>query len=156
MNAALDHAYRVLGVQPGVSPLAARRRYRELVMEWHPDRHPRGSQSQAEATRRTQEINAAYRTIRHAARHREVPLRPPRPSAPTSSLPMPDPWQDTVADRVIAGAAGVLLGLRVDLWLMWGSAVVWVAVPGVLGIACTALGWRAFGPVMRLIVWWLV
>jgi hypothetical protein len=105
--------------------------------------------------RRTQEINAAYRTIKDAAVHREVPLRRSRPSAPTSSPPMPDLSKDTVADRVVGGAAGVLVGFLLDLVLDPGSAGVWVAIPVVLGIAGAALKWRPLEAVIRLL-WWLV
>jgi len=126
------------------------------MKEWHPDRHPDGSLSHVEATRKSQEINDAYRTIRLAGRHGKVPLRPSRPSAPTASPPMPDLWKDTVGDRVIAGVVGILLGILIDVSLMGGSVVMWVAVPTVLGIACAALGWRSFGAVIRLIMWWFV
>jgi preprotein translocase subunit Sec63 len=155
MNATLEHAFRVLGVEPGVGPLAARRRYRELIKEWHPDRHPAGSAAQAEATRRTQEINVAYRTIRDAARHREVPLRRARPSPTASSTPVPDLSKDTVAERVIAGAAWALLGLLIARALTPDSEVVRVALPAVLGLAGAALGWRSLDAVIRYVGWWL-
>jgi hypothetical protein len=99
-------------------------------------------------------MNAALdRTIKDAAVHREVPLRRPRPSAPTSSPPMPDLSKDTVAG-VVGGAAGVLVGFLLDLLLDPGSARVWVAIPLVLGIA-GALKWLPLGAVLRLL-WWLV
>jgi hypothetical protein len=68
---------------------------------------------------------------------------------------MPNPWKDTVADRVIAGIAGGLLGFLVNIWLMSDSVVVWVALPIVFGTASAAFGWRGFEGVMRL-MWWLV
>jgi len=68
---------------------------------------------------------------------------------------MPDPWEYTVADRVFAGAAGVLLGFLADILLVSDSAVVWVAVPMAVGIAGAAFGWRALEAVIRL-MWWLV
>ena len=153
--ATITRAYRVLGLEPGVSPLAARRRYRELIKEWHPDRHPHGSPAQAEASRRTQEINDSYRAIKDAALHREVPLRRPAAAAQASS-PTVVPFEvDTVADRVVAAVVGILLGAFIDLALMSESAIVWVAVPVVLGAAGAALGWRAIEAVVR-VLWWLV
>jgi preprotein translocase subunit Sec63 len=152
MNAALDQASRVLGIEPGISPFAVRRRYRELVKEWHPDRYPHGSPAQAEATRRTQEINAAYRTITDAARRGEIPLRRPRPSAPTETLPILDLSKDTVLERVVAGAAWAFLGLLLDRFIPLDWGVVQVAVPVVLGIAGAAFGWRS----LERLLWWVL
>jgi preprotein translocase subunit Sec63 len=152
---AIAKAYLVLGLQPGVSPLAARRRYRELVKQWHPDRHPAGSTSHAEATRRTQEINESYRLIKDAAIHREVPLRRSTASAQASSPTVVNLEVDTVADRMVAAVAGILLGAFIDLALMSESAIVWVGVPMALGAAGAALGWRAIEAVIRAL-WWFV
>lgn len=46
----------------GMTPAEIKARYRELAMEWHPDR-PQNRERQAEATAKMQAINAAY----HAA-----------------------------------------------------------------------------------------
>jgi hypothetical protein len=54
-----------------------------------------------------------------------------------------------------AGAAWVSLGLLIDGFLP-DSAVVRVAVPTVLGITGTALGWRSLDTLIRLLGWWLV
>jgi preprotein translocase subunit Sec63 len=152
---AIARAYHVLGLEPGVSPLAARRRYRELVKKWHPDRHPAGSPSHDEATRRTQDINDSYRTIKDAAVHREVPLRR-SPSSPQESPPTVVHLEaDTVADRVVAAVVGILLGAFIDLALMSESAIVWVGIPIALGAVGAALGWRAIEAVIRAL-WWLV
>jgi DnaJ domain len=51
--------YAVLGVQPGSSPEAIARAYRQKAKEWHPD--VRGSE---DALRRMALINAAYEQIR--------------------------------------------------------------------------------------------
>jgi preprotein translocase subunit Sec63 len=153
--AELGHAYRVLGLKPGVLPLAARRRYRDLIKQWHPDRCPHGSPSQLEATRRTQEINAAYRTLKGAARHRQVPLRAPRPSGTPPTPGVVSLSETTVADRVVSAIAGVFVGFFVGMSLMPQSAVVWIGVPLVLGVAGALLGWRPLEVVVRL-MWWLV
>jgi hypothetical protein len=154
-SAAVGRAYRLLGLQPGVSPLAARRRYRELVGQWHPDRHPRDAAAQAEATRRTQEINEAYRTIRDAARHHEVPLRRARPVESTPAAPSFDLYRETMADRAVAAIVGVGLGLFIDFALLADSAIVWVIVPAACGLFGAAVGWKAIEAIIRLI-WWLV
>jgi DnaJ-class molecular chaperone len=95
----IARAYRILGLEPGVSPLAARRRYRALVKESHPDRYPPDSPSQAEATRRTQEINNAYRMIKDAAVHHEVPLRQSTAASQTVSPNIASLEFDTITDR---------------------------------------------------------
>jgi hypothetical protein len=148
-SADLANAYRVLGLGPGVSPLAARRRYRQLIKQWHPDRHPYGSQAQGEATDRTQEINAAYQTLKHAAMRREVPLRRPRPGAtpPPRVVPLST---TTAGDRVVSAAATAVLGLLIALSLMPESGVVWIGLPLGLGIAGALLGWRPLELLLQL------
>ena len=67
--------YQVLGVRPGASPEELHDAYRRLVKIHHPDRNG-GS---AESTRRFQEIQAAYDTIkRGAARPKPRTTPPPR------------------------------------------------------------------------------
>ena len=56
-------AYAQLGVPPGASPMQFRKRYKELVRRWHPDRFASDPRGQAEAAVRMREINAAYHLI---------------------------------------------------------------------------------------------
>ena len=144
-------AYTVLGLELGVSPLAARRRYRALVKEWHPDRHPAGSHAQLAATRRMQELTDAYHTIKQAAVHREVPLRPPRATPASPGVPAFDLSVDTWLDRVVAGTVGVLLGGFIALALMSESVALWVGLPLLLGAAGAVFGWRAIEAVLRIL-----
>jgi curved DNA-binding protein CbpA len=65
--------YEVLGVKPGVSTEDLHDAYRRLVKLHHPDRNG-GS---AEATRRFQEIQAAYEEVR-SGKVRPRPAPPPR------------------------------------------------------------------------------
>jgi curved DNA-binding protein CbpA len=65
--------YEVLGVRPGVSTEDLHDAYRRLVKLHHPDRNG-GS---AEATRRFQEIQAAYEEVR-SGKVRPRPAPPPR------------------------------------------------------------------------------
>jgi hypothetical protein len=166
--ASIAKAHRVLGVEPGVSPLAARRRYRELIKASHPDRYPPGTPAQAEATRRTQEINDAYRTLKYAAIHRETPLRRPsaatRPPAsapwPSAGPPPPEPRvvsldTDTLTDRLIVGAAGFVLGLLIAFGAGAESARAWLITGLTFGAIGAILGWRGIEAVARLL-WWLV
>jgi preprotein translocase subunit Sec63 len=150
----IAESYRTLGLEPGVSPLTARRRYRDLIKESHPDRFPAGSPLQAEATRITQQINDAYRTIKHAAIHHEVPLR--RPTAAQSASPNVAHLEDfTIADRAFAAFLGLLLGGLIDLAIMSESAVVWLVVPVTAAVVGALFGWRAIELVIR-ILWWFV
>jgi hypothetical protein len=69
---------------------------------------------------------------------------------------VPDLSTDTIAERVVAGAAWALLGLLIDVALAPDSSVVRVAIPTVLGIAGAALGWRSLEALIRFIGWWLM
>jgi hypothetical protein len=72
--------YKVLGVAPGASSEELHDAYRRLVKKHHPDRN-KGS---AESTRRFQEIQAAYETVR-SGKARPRPTPPPRDHASVSS-----------------------------------------------------------------------
>jgi DnaJ-domain-containing protein 1 len=57
-------AFDVLGLDPGSSPEAIKKRYRELVREHHPDRYAAmGDEMQKTATKRFQVIQEAYEFI---------------------------------------------------------------------------------------------
>ena len=151
----IARAYRILGLKPGVSPLAARRRYRVLIKESHPDLYPAGSPSQANATRRTQEINNAYRIIKHAAVHHEVPLRQSTAAPEAVSPNVASREFDTISNRAVAAIVGFILGAFVDLALMSESAIVWIAVPLIAAVAGAGFGDRAIELLIR-ILWWIV
>lgn len=55
--------YRTLGLQPGAGLKEVKARHREMILRNHPDRVQAAGGNVAEATRRTQEINAAYQAI---------------------------------------------------------------------------------------------
>lgn len=82
--------YKVLGVRPGASSEELHDAYRRLVKLHHPDRNG-GS---AEATRRFQEIQEAYETVRANPRQ--------RPRASSSSTPPPAPDDASVESRMEA------------------------------------------------------
>ncbi len=57
-------ALAVLGLPPDAAPDAIRKRHRELVRRFHPDRHANlGPVAQREATERFQQIQRAYETL---------------------------------------------------------------------------------------------
>jgi DnaJ-like protein len=82
-------AYAVLGVEPGLTPIELRRRYRTLVRRWHPDRFATDPRSQAEAEARMREINHAYQVLTEEPSAAEASpasapppsYRPPEPGA---------------------------------------------------------------------------
>lgn len=66
---ALHQAYRALGLEPGNSFEAIKRRYRRLVMVWHPDRM-QNEDGRGEAEEELKKINHAFDTLRnHFERH---------------------------------------------------------------------------------------
>jgi hypothetical protein len=81
-------AYEVLGVRPGVSSEELHDAYRRLVKLHHPDRNG-GSE---DATRRFQEIQAAYDEVRRGRRAGTAAPPPPRraPDDPTVEVRMAD------------------------------------------------------------------
>lgn len=154
-SSGITAAYKRLGLTPGVSPIAARRRYRELIKESHPDRFPAGSESQTRAVRITQEINSAYETIKRAAVHHEVPLW--QPSPPAKRVSKDDEYVEDRAltiDRFGTGLIGLLLGVFIDFGIGSELAVVWVLVPVIAGIVGFVFGMSAIQAVIR-ILWWL-
>lgn len=59
-----DHALRVLGLEDGASSNDIRKRHRELVREFHPDKHQHlGEVAAKEAEGRFREVQAAYEVL---------------------------------------------------------------------------------------------
>lgn len=93
MQSILD-CYRVIGVQPGISPKALKKAYRDLVKRWHPDRFPNDSEKRKEAEEKIKAINLAFERIQD---HRETLIalasRKPGPPAgasrPRAATPSP-------------------------------------------------------------------
>ncbi|QFS48099.1 J domain-containing protein [Nostoc sphaeroides] len=77
----LNHAYEILGLEPGASQAQVKRAYRQLVKIWHPDRFLEQKQKQ-EAEEKIKSINSAYNKLKS-----ESPSEPPIPENPSSSSP---------------------------------------------------------------------
>ncbi|MGF2034257.1 MAG: J domain-containing protein [Nostoc sp. CmiVER01] len=77
----LNHAYEILGLEPGASQAQLKRAYRQLVKIWHPDRFLEQKQKQ-EAEEKIKSINSAYNKLKS-----ESPSEPPIPENPSSSSP---------------------------------------------------------------------
>ncbi len=59
----LDECYRALDLAPGASVEQIRGAYKELVKVWHPDRFGQDEKLRERATRKLQQINAAYEKL---------------------------------------------------------------------------------------------
>ncbi|MEH2072247.1 MAG: DnaJ domain-containing protein [Nostoc sp.] len=77
----INHAYEILGLEPGASPAQLKRAYRKLVKIWHPDRFFEQKQKQ-EAEEKIKKINAAYNKLKS-----EYSSKPPTIANPSSSSP---------------------------------------------------------------------
>jgi hypothetical protein len=97
MPAPSSDPYQVLGVRPDASDDELHAAYRRLVQLHHPD-HNRGS---LEATRRFEEVQAAYAEIREQRAH--GPARGPAPTEGQTSTPRrPPPPADPAVEARIA------------------------------------------------------
>ncbi|MEH2239613.1 J domain-containing protein [Nostoc sp.] len=77
----INHAYEILGLEPGASSAQVKRAYRQLVKIWHPDRFLDQKQKQ-EAEEKIKLINAAYNQLKS-----ESPSEAPISENPSSSSP---------------------------------------------------------------------
>jgi tetratricopeptide (TPR) repeat protein len=81
----INHAYEILGLEPGASQAQLKRAYRQLVKIWHPDRFLEQKQKQ-EAEEKIKSINSAYNKLKS-----ESPSEPPISENPSSSSPKNPP-----------------------------------------------------------------
>jgi curved DNA-binding protein CbpA len=114
-------AYDILGLSIGASASEIRQAYRDLIAVWHPDRFLDSPRRQALATKKTQEINAAFALLRD--------LKSPEPSRSTQHAPSPPPptpsrEPPSGAYRKTTGVTGERYG-RVwnDLNAHWQAAI---------------------------------
>lgn len=136
-------AYQTLDLELAASSSAIRMRYRELALLHHPDKHPHGSEAQAQAAARMALINAAYELIHDA------PLRHHRPAVGSiEAEPRPD--RGAAFDRPVSVATETLVRMVLGAIVGFGLAVllersgvpgfslyVWVC-PILLGFAFTS------------------
>ena len=83
----LPHAYAVLGLTPPVTGRDLKRRYKELVARWHPDRFQSDPEGHAEAAIMLRNINIAYDAVTASLESPEEPDAPPSDYAPGAT-----PW----------------------------------------------------------------
>jgi preprotein translocase subunit Sec63 len=60
----LGQYYEILGLKPGVSLAEIKQAYRNLAMNWHPDRYPNDPQLQQKAHEEIKIINEAYNFLK--------------------------------------------------------------------------------------------
>jgi hypothetical protein len=63
MSLTLEQAFQILEVPPTATWDEVRQAYREMVKVWHPDRFHDDAKFQARATKKAQDINAAYQIL---------------------------------------------------------------------------------------------
>jgi hypothetical protein len=168
--AALEHAYRVLGVLPNSSALEIRRAYRQLAKTWHPDRVAHDSPQQQRATQRMLEINEAFDLIKHAPLRFHVDAQPEvvtppadwtwtSSSTPTSPTPVAyrsEPVPDFL-EYVVRFVAGLLFGAFISffgLFLRGNSLPLAFALPLLFAIGSTIFGDRFWYIILRVIWLW--
>src|SRR6266545_951159 len=81
-HAAVRRAYARLDLPLDASVAAARRRYRRMIRQWHPDRFGTDPVGQAEATRQMQLLNEAYAIVLNALTRKKE-----ESSSPSSDRP---------------------------------------------------------------------
>ena len=66
-----DHAYSVLGLEPGTKFIDVRKRYMDLAKEWHPDHHHGNSDSKQAAQEKFIKYKHAYETLQKIHKQRK-------------------------------------------------------------------------------------
>lgn len=77
----INHAYEILGLEPGASQAQVKRAYRQLVKIWHPDRFLEPKQKQ-EAEEKIKSINAAYNKLKSESLPEPTTTENPSSSSP--------------------------------------------------------------------------
>jgi preprotein translocase subunit Sec63 len=161
-NPNIDDIYRyyeILGVGVRAPAWFIKRRYRQLVKAWHPDRFSNDPTAQATATERMKLINAAYLRIKEAPLRKvaslEMRTRQSRPGdfgpSVTPSVVLDVRWK--VFHFVCATLAGTFLvafylGEAVDN--RWIYAVAYGLV---LGVLAARYGTRFWQQIFNLLSW---
>jgi len=88
----LRHAYAVLGLTPTVTERDLKRRHKELVARWHPDRFQSDPEGQAEAAITLRNIKIAYGAVTTSLESTGEPESTAEPQAPSPDYPGAAPW----------------------------------------------------------------
>lgn len=134
-----EHAYRVLGVPVSASPRIIKVSWHRLIKQWRPGHCPGGMEEQAEATRMTEILNAAYSSIQSAPllQHANAdPAYSPRDlsSAPgRENAPQMFHWYSFWLRFACGALFGALVSFRMLLYAYENPPVM------ILGVATTIL-----------------
>jgi tetratricopeptide (TPR) repeat protein len=85
MTIDIDRCYTILGVGYGASADELKQAYRDLVREWHPDKHQHDSRKQRQAEEKLKLINIAYDRLKDYKPAPPARFRGARASAATGS-----------------------------------------------------------------------
>jgi len=79
MTVDIDKCYAILGVGYGASADELKVAYRDLVREWHPDKHQHDARKQVQAEEKLKQINVAYERLKNYKPVRATRTPPPPP-----------------------------------------------------------------------------
>ena len=85
MSFEIDRCYAILGVGYGASSDELKVAYRDLVREWHPDKHQHDSKKQTQAEERLKQINVAYERLKDYKPAPAARSNGPRAGAPATT-----------------------------------------------------------------------
>lgn len=91
MSLTLEQAFQILEVPSTATWEDVRQAYREMVKVWHPDRFQEDAKFQARATKKIQDINAAYQILE---KHFESPQPIQSTASPKTADEMFNRWAD--------------------------------------------------------------
>lgn len=96
MPISVEEAFRILEVNQSASWEEVKQTYREMVKVWHPDRFHNDEKFKTRATRKIQDINAAYKVLEahyHAPKSQPppIPQDPPKQQQPKREQANPSP-----------------------------------------------------------------
>lgn len=135
-----EHAYRVLGVPASASSRNIKVAWRQLGKRWRPDRCPSGSHEEAEATRMTEILNAAFCSIQTAPLLQYVDVQdgdstqnPPSSSTAADERPQLFHWYGFWLRFACGALFGALVSFRMVLYAYENPPVM------ILGVASTIL-----------------
>jgi preprotein translocase subunit Sec63 len=147
--------WEVLGLTPGATPAAIRERYKELVAQYHPDKHADNPLADL-AREKLKDINWAYDTLTGKA----APSRRPPPQRPTAGAERAQVGINRVG-RWITVAVSLLFLLRFGVVLFRGVFELIAVIFRWIALAIGMTGGTPIGAIIVVLVlaglaraWW--
>lgn len=106
MSLSIEQAFQTLEIPSTATWEEVRQAYRELVKVWHPDRFQEDAKFQSRATKKIQDINAAYRILeQHFESPQPSPSVTPKPADEMSEQRVDDKQRQSQSASIPAGQA---------------------------------------------------